>query len=34
MRATNLEFEKELNVLIQESDELKKIFSSILEKSS
>ena len=34
MRATNTEFETEINVLIQESDELKKIFSAILEKSS
>lgn len=34
MRATNLEFGEQINILIQESDELKKIFSSILEKSS
>ena len=34
MKATNLEFEAEINILIQESDELKKIFSSIIEKSS
>jgi four helix bundle protein len=34
MKATNLEFETEINILIQESDELKKIFSSIIEKST
>jgi four helix bundle protein len=34
MKATNIEFETEINILIQESDELKKIFSSIIEKSS
>lgn len=34
MKANNLEFEREINILIQESDELKKIFSAIIEKSS
>jgi four helix bundle protein len=34
LRATNSDFEKETNILIQESDELKKILSSILEKST
>lgn len=34
MKATNLEFDTEINILIQESDELKKIFSAILKKSS
>lgn len=34
LKATNLEFEADMNILIQESEELKKIFSSIIEKSS
>ncbi len=34
MKVKNLEFETEINILIQESDEIKKIFSAILEKSS
>ena len=34
MNSSNVEFETEINILIQESDELKKIFSSIIEKSS
>jgi hypothetical protein len=34
MKVKNLEFETEINILIQESEEIKKIFSAILEKSS
>jgi four helix bundle protein len=34
MKATNPDFEKEILILIQEADELKKIFSAILGKSS
>lgn len=34
LKVCNPEFESELNILIQEATELKKIFSSILEKSS
>lgn len=34
LKATNLELEADINILIQESEELKKIFSSIIEKSS
>lgn len=33
LKATNTEFENEINVLINEADELKKILSAILEKS-
>jgi four helix bundle protein len=34
MKATNSQFETEINIVLQESYELKKIFSSIIEKSS
>ncbi|WP_300566081.1 four helix bundle protein [Flavobacterium sp.] len=34
LKATNEEFNSEIEPLIKESDELKKIYSSILEKSS
>ena len=34
LQATNLEFSSELEILKQEADELKKIFSAILEKST
>lgn len=34
LKVTNTEFENELDKLVQEADELKKIFSAILEKSS
>jgi four helix bundle protein len=34
IKATNPDYEKEIIVLIQEADELKKIFSAILGKSS
>lgn len=34
MKSTNVKFEAEINIVIQEVDELKKIFSTPIEKSN